>query len=65
MLTATGQELAAKLSVAFAGVESLVRELVGEGGKICNLRSAAALARAGSSNGSKTSTRPIPRSTCN
>ncbi len=31
VLTATGQELAAKLSVAFAGVESLVRELVGEG----------------------------------
>ena len=31
VLTATGQELAAKLSVAFAGVESLVKELVGEG----------------------------------
>jgi LysR family transcriptional regulator, glycine cleavage system transcriptional activator len=31
VLTATGQEIAAKLSVAFAGVESLVKELVGEG----------------------------------
>ncbi|RPH70482.1 MAG: LysR family transcriptional regulator, partial [Hyphomicrobiales bacterium] len=31
VLTATGQELAAKLSVAFAGVESLVKELVGGG----------------------------------
>ena len=31
VLTATGQELAAKLSVAFAGIESLVKELVGKG----------------------------------
>lgn len=31
VLTATGQELAAKLSVAFAGVESLVKELAGKG----------------------------------
>ena len=37
VLTAKGEELAAKLSVAFAGLESLVKELVGEGHEVLQL----------------------------